>query len=282
VEIGGGFRIPDVMQQSGAHLVEVGTTNRTYSRDFADAIGPETVALLRVHSSNFRIIGFTTFPELSELAALAHDRGALMLDDLGSGCLLPVEPFGLSHEPLVQESLAGGADLTLFSGDKLLGGPQAGIIVGRKELIARLRRHPLARAVRIDKGSIAGLAATLRHYLRGEALEKVPVWRMIATSLQTIEERALRIVNQLDGCATTLPGRSLVGGGSLPGETLPTVLVALRAASAGALATRLRQGGPPIIARVESDRVLIDPRTTNPSDDPELVQAIRKVLSTSH
>ena len=190
VEIGGGFRIPDVLRQSGARLVEVGTTNRTYARDYAEAITPETAALLRVHTSNFRVIGFTAEPALGELAALARARGLLLLDDLGSGCLLDTTRFGLAPEPTVQTSLAAGVDVAMFSGDKLLGGPQAGVIVGRSALVERARRHPLARAVRLDKASIAALTATLAHYACGEALHAIPVWRMIALPYAETEARA--------------------------------------------------------------------------------------------
>ena len=179
VEIGGGFRIPDVMAQSGARLVEVGTTNRTYVRDYADAISEATAGLLRVHSSNFRVIGFTAEPALTDLVQLARERGLLMLDDLGSGTLIDTAPYGLLHEPTVQESVAQGADLVTFSGDKLLGGPQAGILIGRAELMARLRRHPLTRALRVDKTTLAGIQANLLHYLKGEALGRIPIWRMI-------------------------------------------------------------------------------------------------------
>src|SRR5438132_2243080 len=192
VEIGGGFRIPDVMGQSGARLVEVGTTNRTYLRDYESAITEQTAAIMRVHASNFRIVGFAVSPSIHELGSVAEKRGVLLIDDIGSGCLLDTTQFGLVPEPTVGESLAAGADLVLFSGDKLLGGPQAGVIVGKSELIAQLRRHPLARAVRMDKASIAGLTATLHHYLRGEALSKVPVWRMIATPRAEVERRARR------------------------------------------------------------------------------------------
>ncbi len=275
VEIGGGFRIPDVMRQSGARLVEVGTTNRTYLRDFAEAIGPDTAAMLRVHSSNFRIIGFTAFPELPELAVLAHERGVLLLDDLGSGCLLPVERYGLAHEPLVQESVSGGADLSLFSGDKLLGGPQAGLIVGRHDLVQRLRSHPLARAVRMDKASIAGLAATLMHYLRGEALTEVPVWRMISAPFQSLEARVRAWAEALGPEAVTLAGRSVVGGGSLPEETLPTCLLALAPRSPSGAAARLRRHHRPVVCRIERERLLLDPRTVDPADDGAVVDALR-------
>ena len=278
VEIGGGFRIPDVMRQSGARLVEVGTTNRTYLRDFDEVSSEATRAYLRVHASNFRISGFTAFPPLAELATLAHERGVLLLDDLGSGCLLSVEPFGLAAEPLVQASIAAGVDLALFSGDKLLGGPQAGIIVGRAGLIARLRSHPLARAVRMDKASIAGLVATLQHYLRGEALLKVPVWRMIAAPVTVLNDRAMRWSSALGGAASVVGGRSMIGGGSLPEENLPTSLLALRVRAPSALAGQLRAGDPAVVARVDQDLVLLDPRTVDPAEDEALLRVLRRAL----
>ena len=271
VEIGGGFRVPDVMLQSGARLVEVGTTNRTYARDYGDAIGAETAVLLRVHASNFRVVGFTHEVGLAELAALAAERGLAVVDDLGSGSLLDTAAFGLAHEPMVGESVAAGADVVCFSGDKLLGGPQAGVLVGKKEPIDRLKRHPLARAVRLDKASIAGLEATLRHYLRGEATRAIPVWRMIALDLERIAARAenWRAALAAAGVAAeVVQSQSAVGGGSLPGETLPTRALAVRPSdSAEALARRLRRADPPLIARIERDRVLVDPRTVLPEWD---------------
>jgi L-seryl-tRNA(Ser) seleniumtransferase len=278
VEIGGGFRIPDVMRQSGVRLVEVGTTNRTYVRDFAEAIGPETVAILRVHSSNFRISGFTTFPALAELAALAHSQDLLLFDDLGSGCLLPVEPYGLAHEPLVQDSLRDGADLALFSGDKLLGGPQAGIIAGRHDLLQQIRSHPLARAVRMDKASTAGLAATLQHYLLGEALDQIPVWKMIAAPHAAIHARALRMRRRIGPTAAIQAGSSVVGGGSLPDESLPTSLLALTSPNPSAAAGALRCATPPVICRIEHDRLLLDLRTVEPADDTRLLRTLKLAL----
>jgi len=278
VEIGGGFRIPDIMRQSGSTLVEVGTTNRTYLSDFEDAAGSQTAAFLRVHASNFRIRGFTCFPELVDLTAAAHRRDLLVLDDLGSGCLLPVEPFGLAHEPLVQESVTAGADLSLFSGDKLLGGPQAGIIVGRRDLLRQLRAHPLARALRMDKTSIAGLAATLLHYLRGEALDKIPVWQMIAASEIDIRERAQRLALHLGGSAGFVSTRTMVGGGSLPDESLPSA--AVRIDDPGSrLAKNLRQQNPPVIVRAERGSVLLDLRTVDPADDTILLVAARAAIT---
>ena len=281
VEIGGGFRIPEVMQQSGARLVEVGTTNRTYLSDYQQAITSDTAALMRVHASNFRIIGFVESTPLEDLVRLAHEHGLLLLDDLGSGCLIDTSQFGLAAEPTVQESVAAGADLSLFSGDKLLGGPQAGIIVGREELVARLRRHPLARALRMDKASVAALAATATHYVRGEALEKIPVWRMIAMPLATIERRARRWARAVGAPARILHGRSMVGGGSLPEEGLPTRVIAIPAhggRSVTELAQRLRLGQPPVIGRIEHDQLLLDPRTVAPEDDSALVEAVVTAL----
>ncbi len=279
VEIGGGFRIPDVMRQSGARLVEVGTTNRTYLRDYAEAITEETAALLRVHASNFRVVGFTEAAPLDGLAALARERGLLLIDDLGSGALLDTRPYGLAPEPMVQESVAAGADVTLFSGDKLLGGPQAGIAVGSADAIATMQRHPLARAMRLDKAAIAGLAATLEHYARGEAIEAVPVWQMIAAPLDSVRRRARRWARACgDGVAAeVVTGRSMVGGGSLPGEGVETALCAIAEPPGGADAftTALRAVDPPIIARIERDRVLLDPRTVESSDDRLIEEALR-------
>ena len=283
VEIGGGFRIPDVMRQSGARLVEVGTTNRTYLRDYEAAISPDTVAIMRVHASNFRIVGFTESPSIGDLGRLARDRGLLLLDDIGSGCLLDTTQFGLAPEPTVGESIAADADLVLFSGDKLLGGPQAGVIAGRGELIAQLRRHPLARAVRMDKASIAGLSATLHHYLCGEALQKVPVWRMISMPLAEVQRRARRWAKSMGAPARVVDGRSMVGGGSLPEESLPTKLVSIagEGTDVSELARRLRTGTPALVARVEHDALLLDPRTVMPDEDRAVVAAVKATLTPS-
>jgi L-seryl-tRNA(Ser) seleniumtransferase len=280
VEIGGGFRIPDVMQQSGARLREVGTTNRTYLRDYARAINDETVALMRVHASNFRVVGFTESPSIADLGRLATERDVLLLDDIGSGALIETQQFGLAPEPTVQESLAAGSDLVLFSGDKLLGGPQAGIVVGREDLIAHMRAHPLARAVRMDKSTIAGLTATLQHYLRGEALEKVPVWRMISMPLPETQRRARRIARAIGDRATVVDGRSMIGGGSLPEESLASKLVAIT--GAGAYLTRvarlLRTGDPPVVPRIERDTLLLDTRTVGEAEIEALISAAKTAL----
>lgn len=277
IEIGGAFRIPDVMRQSGAQMVEVGTTNRTRLDDYANAITPETALIVRAHPSNFRVVGFTESVPLDALTALAHARGLPVLDDLGSGALLDTGAFGLAHEPTVQESLSAGADLVLFSGDKLLGGPQAGVLVGRVDLIERLRRHPLARAIRPDKLALAALAATLEHYRRGEALEQVPVWRMISLSPDAIRARAERWAAAVPG--EIVRAESTVGGGSLPGETLPTWAFAPRVAQPNAAADRLRHADPPVIARVADDRLLLDPRTVLPEQDDALIVALHALTA---
>ncbi len=277
VEIGGGFRIPAVMEQSGAELVEVGTTNRTHLRDYEAAITERTAAIMVAHHSNFRIIGFTTEPELVELSAMAHERGLLLLHDLGSGTLLETADYGLEHEPTVGESLAAGVDVTCFSGDKLLGGPQAGIIIGRKELVKRIQRHPLARAVRPDKLCLAGLSATLLHYLKDEAIHEIPTWRMIATSpddLKRIARRWARRLTRSGIRARTMPSESTIGGGSLPGATLPTWLVVIPHASPNALAAQLRAAETPIIGRIENDQFLLDPRTVLPEQEELLLQSV--------
>jgi L-seryl-tRNA(Ser) seleniumtransferase len=286
VEIGGGFRIPEIMRQSGARLVEVGTTNRTYLDDYRQAITPDTAILLRVHTSNFRILGFTTAPSVEELARLAHEHGLIMIDDVGSGALLDTTRFGLAPEPMVQASLRAGADLVLFSGDKLLGGPQCGIITGRASPIARLRKHPLARALRVDKLTLAALEATLTHYLLGEAETEVPVWRMITTPPDALRARAEQWAQRLQaaGVACSVErGESAVGGGSLPGEALPTWLVSIQPQppqqDAGRLALALRQAPTPVIARVEHDVLLLDPRTVQ---DDEVDMLIQEVISAAH
>ncbi|MCH2517144.1 MAG: L-seryl-tRNA(Sec) selenium transferase [Dehalococcoidia bacterium] len=283
VEIGGGFRIPDVLKQSGATLVDVGTTNRTYIRDYQDAITDNTAALLKVHSSNFRVEGFTAEVEPSELVELSKERGIPVLHDVGSGALLPTEAYGLAHEPTPQQSIAAGVGLVFFSGDKLLGGPQSGIVVGQTELVRRLERHPLARAVRIDKMSLAGLTATVLHYLKQEAEAEVPIWKMISAGEQGIKDRVTRWKNQLSLPGEVISGRSAIGGGSLPGETLPTWVLALScegdAGGPERVMRRLREADPPVIARIEDDRVILDPRTVMPEEEEALVTALRDAFA---
>lgn len=274
VEIGGGFRIPDVLLQSGAKLVEVGTTNRTYIRDYEEAVTENTALLLHVHPSNFRVEGFVHSTSIDELVSLGREKKVPVVDDLGSGSFIDSARYGLQHEPMVQERIDSGVDLVCFSGDKLLGGPQAGLIVGKTRYLEQLRRHPLARAIRVDKMTIAALSATLRHYLLGDAERKIPVWQMIALPLEKIDTRASSLVRRLrrGGLeAKLVPGLSTVGGGSLPGETLPTRLIAIASGSGGIapmeLATRLRRMDPPLVARLERSLLLVDLRTVRPEDD---------------
>lgn len=285
VEIGGGFRMPEVMEQSGARLIEVGTTNRTRPADYERALlaqaddAPPPAMLMRVHASNFKQIGFTESASIEELAAIARAHGLLLVDDIGSGALLDTTPYGLDPEPLVQDSLRAGADLVTFSGDKLLGGPQAGIIVGRKVLIDQIKRHPLARAVRADKLCLAALGATLEHYQRAEALEQIPVWRMIAMPRADIAARAQRWAAALGGGAEVVAGESMVGGGSLPGATLASWALALALDEPDAIAGRLRAATVPVIARIHEDRLLFDPRTVFPDQDRALLAALHEVLA---
>lgn len=277
VEIGGGFRVPDVMKQSGARLLEVGTTNRVHLADYEEAIQASPALFMRAHRSNFRIIGFTSEPDLSAIAAVAHRNGIPLVDDLGSGSLLDTARFDLTHEPMVQESLDAGADLVCFSGDKLLGGPQAGIVVGRADLIAKLKKHPLARAIRADKLCLAGLTGTLLHYLKDEAEFEIPIWRMIATELEQVQERAITWQQLLEQ-GDVIPGESTIGGGSLPGETLPTYLLALKVRSPQRLLRRLRQAPVPVIARAQDEKVVLDPRTVLPEQDHLLLDQLREAM----
>ena len=284
VEIGGGFRIPEVMRQSGAKLVEVGTTNRTYAADYEAAISPRTAGLMRVHSSNFRVVGFIHSATLDELVTVGKRHDLPVFDDIGSGCLLDAGKFGLDPEPTVQQSIASGAELVLFSGDKLMGGPQGGIIVGKKPLVDRLKRHPLARAVRIDKVVLAGLVATLMHYLKGEAVEKIPVWRMISAPVEEIQRRARSWAEAIGDPARVIDGESVVGGGSLPGSTLPTKLVALGGKgknTAQAISQRLRRQPLPMVGRISGNILLLDPRSVLPEEDELVYQALHNLVSST-
>jgi L-seryl-tRNA(Ser) seleniumtransferase len=284
VEIGGGFRIPDVLRRSGAALVEVGTTNRTYLRDYEAVVTERTRILLTVHRSNFRLSGFVHDTPLEELVELGRRRGLWVVDDLGSGTLLETQPHGLGVEPTVQERVRTGADLVCFSGDKLLGGPQAGILAGRREAVARVKRHPLMRALRVDKVTLAGLSATLAHYERGEALAEVPVWRAIAAPPEDLRARCERwraALGEPGARCQVRPARSAVGGGSLPEVTLPTFVLTLPPVEDGpdALLARLRRADPPVVGRIEEDRVVLDPRTVMPSEDDAVIGAVRAALS---
>jgi len=280
LEIGGGVRIPDIVRRAGARLVEVGTTNRTRAADFEAPLAEGRArAVLRVHPSNFRMDGFVEAPDPTEVAAIAHRYGAIVIDDLGSGALLDTTAYGLAHEPLPGERLGAGSDVVTFSGDKLIGGPQAGLIVGRADLVARMRRDPLARAMRPDKTTLAAVALTLGIYRAGRAVEVIPVWRMIAMSSDEVHERASALAARFGSHASVVETRSTVGGGSLPGETLVSWGVALVARSATRLATALRTGSPVVIGRIESGRVILDLRTVEPARDDELAEAVRRALA---
>jgi L-seryl-tRNA(Ser) seleniumtransferase len=287
IEIGGSFRIPDIMGVSGATLHEVGTTNITRISDYEKAIGPNTAALMRIHTSNYRVTGHTASASLEQLIALGKKHNLPVIDDVGSGALFDFSRLGLAGEPLIRDSIAAGADLVLFSGDKLLGGPQAGVIVGRSALIQRIEKDPLMRAFRLDKMTLAALEATLRIYLdEARALAEVPVLRMLNTPLADLKRRAKSLAKSL----AAIPGVSaearessaFVGGGSLPEQTLPTCVVALaaEAVSDAQLAERLRTGDPAVLGRVQAGRVLLDVRTIFAEQETDLVEAIRKAAKT--
>ncbi len=278
IEIGDGFRIPDIMARSGAILREVGTTNRTHIGDYRAAITDRTRLLLRVHHSNFQIRGFTARPGLAELAALGRERGIAVYEDLGSGCMVDLRAHGVD-EPLVTDSLREGVDLVSFSGDKLLGGPQAGILCGKPEIVGRLRRSPMFRALRLDKLIYQALETTLRHLLLGRANE-IPALRMIAEPAESIRARAERLVRLLDGVpAEVAPGESVIGGGSTPDLSIPTWLIAVAARDVVDLEKRLRAGDPPVVARIEKDRLILDLRTVFPEEEAELAAALRRATS---
>ena len=290
VEIGGGFRVPEVMAQSGAILREVGTTNKTRASDYADAISSQTALILRVHRSNFRIEGFTEQPTLAELVAIGGADDIPVVEDLGSGYVgLPGETGDqtlatvLRGEPLVQDSIRVGVDIVCFSGDKLLGGPQAGIVIGRRTLVAQVRVHPLMRALRVDKLVYAALEATLAEYVAGRASRTVPVARMLVTTADTIDRRARALIEQLAGVHSlelaVIDGASAVGGGAAPGLDIPTRLVTLSAPgrSADRLERALRVGDPPVVARIENDQLVLDLRTVLPEQDDLLAAALRQL-----
>lgn len=282
VEIGGDFRVPDVMSNSGTLMVEVGTTNRTRLEDYQRAINDRTRLIMRVHPSNYRIIGFTASPLLAELASLAHDAGLDFYEDVGSGALTDLSVYGLQGEPIVSESISAGVDVVSFSGDKLLGATQAGLIVGRREIIDRLRKHSLYRALRVDKLCLAALEATLEAHRRG-AIEEIPALRMLGFSKEAIEKRATKILQQLSEdagstglTATIVAGESAVGGGSGPSTHPQTALIALKHSHLNAddLESHLRLFAPPVIARIADGLVLLDLRTVEMADEPDLLRAL--------
>lgn len=282
IEIGGAFRVPDICSKSGALLREVGTTNRTRLGDYAAAINERTRALLRVHPSNFRVVGFTERPSLGELVELARDRHLPLIEDLGSGCLVDVAPMGIRDEPTAGLSLKAGVDVVTFSGDKLLGGPQAGLLTGKKRWLEKIRKNPIFRALRVDKLTIAALQATVALYLRGD-LSAIPSFKMILMTASEIGARASRLVERIHGrggvSAEVRDGESVIGGGSTPGQSLPTCLIALTRAghSSPEIESLLRRNSPPIIARVEDDRVLLDLRTVLEDQDEEIAYALERL-----
>lgn len=287
VEIGGDFRIPDVLTQSGAVLKEVGTTNRTNLLDFEKALSERSALILRVHPSNYRITGFTDKPLISDLAGLAHSRGLLLYEDAGSGALFDFEEFGLKDEPVIRQSLSAGADIVSFSGDKLLGGPQSGLIVGRKELIDRLRKHPLYRAIRVDKLICAALEATLAAYARDTAKDEIPVLNMLSMSTENINGRARAFKTRLEHepdmrremKIEIISGNSAVGGGAAPDASPETALISLthEKHSASHLERLLRLSKPPVITRIVDNRVLIDLRTVIENEEHELIEILRSI-----
>ncbi len=277
VEIGGGFRVPDVMKQSGAKLVEIGTTNKVRVADYTSALDEPTALVMRAHRSNFKIVGFTEEPDFKDIVDAAHQANVPVVDDLGSGALYDTAKYGFSHEPTVQESMQAGADVILFSGDKLLGGPQAGIIIGKKELLDKIKKHPLARAVRADKSCLAGLSVTLTHYLKDEAEREIPIVRMMSLTLKQVKGRAEAWREEL-GQGNVVEGESTVGGGSLPDESIPTFLLELQVKSAEKFLRALRKNNPPIIARTENDKVLLDPRTVFPEQEGALLVGLKNLL----
>jgi L-seryl-tRNA(Ser) seleniumtransferase len=279
VEIGGGFRIPDVMSQSGAGLKEVGTTNRTRAADYENGISNKTKALMRVHPSNFLVSGFTEETSLREIVKVGHEHNLPVIDDIGSGALLDLRPYGLKSEPLLSECIDDGADLVLASGDKLIGGPQAGLIIGKSTLIDMIRKHPLTRALRPDKATIAGIAATLKHYALEEAIEKIPIWQMISMGESILQQRAQRFVEAWGASAQVVTGQSTVGGGSLPGQTLTTRLcaISLPQQKLELISKKLRASDLPIISKLQDGMLQLDPRTVLIEQDIQVVNTLEKI-----
>lgn len=286
IEIGGSFRIPDVIAKSGARIHEVGTTNRTRLSDYEKAINENTKVILRAHPSNYRVIGFTEKPALKELAGLARERGLPLFEDLGSGCLVDMNPLGIHDEPTVDQALKAGASVVAFSGDKLLGGPQAGIILGQAELIKRIKSNPLMRALRVDKLTFAALEATVAAYLAGRALQEIPVQAALHATKESVTNRARSFIRRTKklcaGLAIKLmDGHSVIGGGSAPETQLPTMLISLTSSqmTANQMEEKLRLNSPPIITRIFEDRLIIDLRTANPQAEKEILAALSTLVS---
>lgn len=282
VEIGGGFRIPEVLKQSGAELVEVGTTNRTYIQDYENSINENTGAILTVHASNFKVVGFVHSPTLDDLVALGHKYNLPVLHDLGSGCFMDTAEFGLPKEPRPQDSIAAGVDMVFFSGDKLLGGPQAGIIAGSASLMNPTSKHPLVRALRMDKLTLTALVTTLLHYIRNEATTKIPVWRMISISVEELDRRVQTWQKMIGDAASVTEGQSVIGGGSLPEETLRSKMLSIDPSKTQCnveeLALRLRKSTPSILGRIVNQSLMLDARTVLPEEDDALISVVKSCL----
>ena len=278
IEIGGGFRIPDVLVQSGAKLIEVGTTNRTYVQDYVNAITENTKAILVMHASNYKVMGFTHEPKINELSEIAQNHQIPLIHDVGSGCIKDSTKFGLSPEPRPQDSINSGADICMFSGDKLLGGPQAGIIVGKKSYISKISKHPLSRAIRIDKINLAALYATLIHYIKDEVEENIPIWQMISTTQTSLLERAQTICDQINLEVSITKTSATIGGGSLPGETLDSYALKIESNTINDLSYKLRTTKNPIMSRIEDSCLLIDLMTIPPEFDEILIKELNRIL----
>ena len=278
IEIGGGFRIPDVLMQSGAKLIEVGTTNRTYVKDYVNAITENTKAILVMHASNYKVLGFTHEPEINELSEIAQRHQIPLIHDVGSGCIVDPTKFGLSPEPRPQDSIKDGSDICMFSGDKLLGGPQAGIIIGKSYYISQISKHPLARAIRIDKINLSALHATLLHYIKDEVEENIPIWKMISTTQKSLLDRAKKIKSQINADISITETIATIGGGSLPGENLKSYALKIETNSTNQLGYQLRNAKKPIMSRVENSCVLIDLRTIPSEFDEILIQELDSLV----
>lgn len=283
VEIGGGFRIPDIISNSSANLVEIGTTNKTYVHDYETAINDKSGCILMVHTSNFKITGFTHSADISDLVKLSSSKGLPIIQDLGSGTLIDTRDFNLDYEPTIQDSIKSGIDLVLFSGDKLLGGPQAGIIVGKKKYLDLIKKHPIARAIRIDKLNLTALSSTLLHYIKDEAIDKIPVWKMISADIESLKARVIDWQNKITIESNIIEGQSTIGGGSLPGQILPTYLLSISGlkidCGVNEFFNKLLNNKFPIVARIEKNNIIFDPRTVLSDEDSKLIDGINSVYA---
>ena len=283
VEIGGGFRIPDIISNSSANLVEIGTTNKTYVHDYETAINDKSGCILMVHTSNFKITGFTHSADISDLVKLSSSKGLPIIQDLGSGTLIDTRDFNLDYEPTIQDSIKSGIDLVLFSGDKLLGGPQSGIIVGKKKYLDLIKKHPIARAIRIDKLNLTALSSTLLHYIKDEAIDKIPVWKMISADIESLKARVIDWQNKITIESNIIEGQSTIGGGSLPGQILPTYLLSISGlkidCGVNEFFNKLLNNKFPIVARIEKNNIIFDPRTVLSDEDSKLIDGINSVYA---